>query len=96
MEPLFLDGSAGRLFAPYQAAAAHPRGSVIYVPPFAEEMNRSRRMAALQARAFAAMGFGVLSSILRSPAVPGATGRRIGPAGGSNAAPTRRPKVPTR
>lgn len=33
---------------------------MIYVPPFAEEMNRSRRMAALQARAFAAIGIATL------------------------------------
>jgi exosortase A-associated hydrolase 2 len=36
------------------------RGGVLYVPPFAEEMNKSRRMAALQARLLAAAGFGVL------------------------------------
>jgi exosortase A-associated hydrolase 2 len=33
---------------------------VLYVHPFAEEMNKSRRMAALQARAFAASGWDVL------------------------------------
>jgi exosortase A-associated hydrolase 2 len=33
---------------------------VLYVHPFAEEMNRARRMAALQARALAALGYGVL------------------------------------
>ncbi len=36
------------------------RGRVVYVHPFAEEMNKSRRMAALQARALAAAGFSVL------------------------------------
>jgi len=61
-EPIFLDGSAGRLFAVYHApaAGAEARPAVLYVPPFAEEMNRSRRMAALQARALAAAGIGVL------------------------------------
>lgn len=34
--------------------------SVLYVHPFAEEMNRSRRMAALQSRALAGAGFTVL------------------------------------
>ena len=60
--PLFLDGPAGRLFAIYHAPAGKgpPRGSLIYVPPFAEEMNRSRRMAALQARALSAQGVAVL------------------------------------
>ena len=33
---------------------------MLYVHPFAEEMNKSRRMAALQARALAAAGFDVL------------------------------------
>lgn len=35
-------------------------GQIIYVHPFAEEMNAARRMAALQARAFARAGFVVL------------------------------------
>jgi exosortase A-associated hydrolase 2 len=34
--------------------------SMVYVHPFAEEMNKSRRMAALQARALAAAGWTVL------------------------------------
>ncbi|NUZ05183.1 hydrolase 2, exosortase A system-associated [Piscinibacter koreensis] len=41
-------------------APADPRGTIVYVHPFAEEMNKSRRMAALQARAFAAAGHAVL------------------------------------
>lgn len=36
------------------------RGLVIYIHPFAEEMNKARRMAALQARALAQSGFSVL------------------------------------
>jgi exosortase A-associated hydrolase 2 len=36
------------------------RGCVVYIHPFAEEMNKSRRMAALQARALADAGFAVL------------------------------------
>ena len=36
------------------------RGALVYVHPFAEEMNKSRRMAALQARAFADAGWTVL------------------------------------
>lgn len=61
-EPFFLDASPGKRFCLY-----HPPGggmssnqAFIYLHPFAEEMNKSRRMAALQAKAFAAMGFGVL------------------------------------
>jgi exosortase A-associated hydrolase 2 len=36
------------------------RGAILFVHPFAEEMNRCRRMAALQARAFADAGWSVL------------------------------------
>lgn len=36
------------------------RGTVLYAPPWAEEMNKARRMAALQARAFAEAGFATL------------------------------------
>jgi exosortase A-associated hydrolase 2 len=36
------------------------RGLVLYIHPFAEEMNKSRRMAALQARAMARAGYAVL------------------------------------
>src|SRR5262245_3855900 len=39
---------------------AAPRGTVLHVHPFAEEMNKSRRMAALHARALAGAGFEVL------------------------------------
>ena len=37
-----------------------PRGLVLYIHPFAEEMNKARRMAALQARALAQGGYSVL------------------------------------
>ncbi|MES2537886.1 MAG: hydrolase 2, exosortase A system-associated [Pseudomonadota bacterium] len=61
-EPFFLDARPGQRFCLFHAphAGTQSRGSIIYVHPFGEEMNRSRRMAALQARAFAAAGFGVL------------------------------------
>lgn len=64
LEPLFIDRPtprAPRRFAVLQRpAAALPAGLVVYVHPFAEEMNKSRRMAALQARALAGAGFAVL------------------------------------
>jgi len=44
----------------YPARGGVLRGMVLYVHPFAEEMNKSRRMAALQARAFAQEGYSVL------------------------------------
>jgi exosortase A-associated hydrolase 2 len=60
--PFFMPVSKGErfcLFYPPSPECA-PRGSILYVHPFAEELNKSRRMVALQARAFAAHGFGVL------------------------------------
>ena len=54
-------GSGGQRFCVYHAAqGVELKGLVLYVHPFAEEMNKSRRMAAIQARALAAAGFGVL------------------------------------
>jgi exosortase A-associated hydrolase 2 len=46
------------LFHPAQGVV--PRGRVLYIHPFAEEMNKSRRMAALQSHALAQAGFAVL------------------------------------
>ena len=45
-------------YAPAGTAAS--LGAILYVHPFAEEMNKSRRMAALQARALAEAGWTVL------------------------------------
>ncbi|NNG24220.1 hydrolase 2, exosortase A system-associated [Telluria aromaticivorans] len=59
-EPFFLVVDGGQRFCLFHPAAGACRGAVLYVHPFAEEMNRSRRMAALQARALAALGYGVL------------------------------------
>lgn len=59
--PFFLDRPDGRLFAIlHQPGSQAATASVLYLPPFAEEMNRSRRMAALQARRLAAEGCRVL------------------------------------
>lgn len=63
-QAFFLPASATagdqRLCLFHAAQAAVPRGLVVYVPPFAEEMNKARRMAALQARALAQAGYSVL------------------------------------
>lgn len=59
-EPFFLKSGAGQRFCLFHPPAGACRGAVLYVHPFAEEMNRSRRMAAQQARALAALGYGVL------------------------------------
>lgn len=60
--PFLLQGARGQLHATYFAPTAvrHPAGDLLFVPPFAEEMNRSRAMVALQARALAALGIGTL------------------------------------
>lgn len=62
VQPFFLAATRGPRFCLYHApASGHPcLGGLVYVAPFAEEMNRSRRMAALQAAALAEAGFGVL------------------------------------
>ena len=63
-EAFFLPADGGRrgqrfcLFHPAQGDV--PKGCVLYIHPFAEEMNKSRRMAALQARALAKAGYAVL------------------------------------
>ncbi len=60
-EPFFLEIDGGQRFCLFHPPAGDVcQGAIIYVHPFAEEMNKSRRMAALQARALAALGFGVL------------------------------------
>jgi exosortase A-associated hydrolase 2 len=59
-EPFFLGGGADRRFCLFHRPAGPCRGAVLYVPPFAEELNRTRRMAALGARRLAAHGYGVL------------------------------------
>lgn len=57
----FLASPNGQRFCLYHRPQAGPlRGSVLYIHPLAEEMNRSRRMAALQSRALASAGYGVL------------------------------------
>lgn len=60
-DAFFLDaGSRGQRFALFHPVATGCRGRVLYLHPFAEEMNKTRRMAALQSRALAAAGFAVL------------------------------------
>jgi uncharacterized protein len=63
-EPRFLTVDPeplGQRFAIHHPPSADiTRGLVVYIHPFAEEMNKSRRMAAQQSRALAAAGFAVL------------------------------------
>jgi exosortase A-associated hydrolase 2 len=61
IEPFFLESPRGPLFCIFLSPADQPpKGAMLYLHPFAEEMHKSRRMAALQARAFAANGHAVL------------------------------------
>lgn len=61
-EPVFLEGAAGPLFAIHHRPdpGGIDRGDLIFVPPFAEEMNQARRMVAEQARRLTEVGYGVL------------------------------------
>lgn len=58
IKPLFLDSNQGRLFALAYSPDPFLKSSsaLLFVPPFAEEMNKSRRMFNLQARALAKQG----------------------------------------
>ena len=54
---MFLQGARGRVFAVHFCAAEAPRAHILFLPPFGEEMNRSRRHVAEAASAFAAAGW---------------------------------------
>lgn len=61
MQPFFLPVRDGQRFCLFHAAVGTAsKGRVLYIHPFAEEMNKTRRMAALQARALASAGYEVL------------------------------------
>lgn len=59
-QPFFLDTGSGPKFSLFHPAHGSCRGALVYVHPFAEEMNKSRRMAARQSRALAEAGIAVL------------------------------------
>ena len=59
-EAFFLEAGTGSRYCLFHPPLRECRGALVYIHPFAEEMNRSRRMAALAARALAANGIGVL------------------------------------
>lgn len=62
MEAFFLSAAQGQRFCLLHMPPAGQAvlGGVVYIHPFAEELNRSRRRAAQQARAFAQAGIAVL------------------------------------
>jgi exosortase A-associated hydrolase 2 len=59
-EAFFLEAGTWSRYCLFHRSQGECRGALVYIHPFAEEMNRSRRMAALAARALAAQGIGVL------------------------------------
>lgn len=62
--PLFLQGTRGRLFATFYECGQPPvadRTAVLFLPPFAEEMNRSRRITADLGMALARAGVDFLT-----------------------------------
>jgi exosortase A-associated hydrolase 2 len=59
-EPLFLPAGSGQRFCMYHAAQGDCHAALVYLHPFGDEMNKARRMVALQARALAAQGVAVL------------------------------------
>lgn len=62
VEPLFINSPSGMVFTLYHPPEGQPEvtANILFIPPFAEELNRSRHMINRQARAFAKRGYGVL------------------------------------
>ena len=56
----FLPAEVGQRYGLYHSAKGQPRGQVLLAHAFAEELNKTRRMTTLQARALAGAGFAVL------------------------------------
>ncbi len=59
LQPQFLPGDAGLLFSLYRGPAT-AKTAVVFAPPFAEEMNKSRRMFTLAARELSRHGIASL------------------------------------
>ena len=59
-EAFFLQVAGGHRFCIFHEPRGSAKGALLYLHPFAEEMNKSRRMAALQARLLAENGYAVL------------------------------------
>jgi exosortase A-associated hydrolase 2 len=60
--PFFLSSTAGKLFCVYHEPSgdSDKRGDLIFLPPFAEELNQSRHTVVRMARCLARRGWGVL------------------------------------
>jgi exosortase A-associated hydrolase 1/exosortase A-associated hydrolase 2 len=59
-QAFFLAAQTGQRYALYHPAQGRPRGQVLLAHAFAEELNKTRRMTALQSRALASAGYAVL------------------------------------
>lgn len=60
-DAFFLDAEEGQRFCLFHRAQGHQiKGRILYLHPFAEEMNASRHVVAQQCRALAASGYSVL------------------------------------
>lgn len=59
IQPQFIDGIKGRLYCNYFESISNknPHHAILILPPFAEEMNKSRRMLANIARMSAEQGY---------------------------------------
>ena len=59
--PLFISAELGQIFAMYYSPLDNPNSQcIVHIPAFAEEMNKSRHMVAMQAQAYAEQGISVL------------------------------------
>ncbi len=58
LRPQFIQGSAGRLFLTHYSPAKPPseRHALLIIPPFADEMNKSRHMFSILARSLVSQG----------------------------------------
>jgi len=62
LHPFFLPSVAGKIFCIYYPPPPDTKcqGNILFIPPFAEELNRSRHMISRQARWLAQQGYAVL------------------------------------
>ncbi|HEC00163.1 MAG TPA: hydrolase 2, exosortase A system-associated [Sphingomonadales bacterium] len=62
MKPFFINSPSGNIFALYHTPeeGTKVKRNILFIPPFGEELNRSRHMVNRQARAFTKAGYGVL------------------------------------
>jgi exosortase A-associated hydrolase 2 len=59
-DAFYLAVEGGECFGIYRWSVAGVAATLLYLPAFGDEMNKARAMTARAARAFAALGFGVL------------------------------------